>query len=456
MASDDVEETGAGGEGPEPGVGPARAGGLGIPAAPAGALRFIHTSDWQLGLRAGFLPGDTGAAVREARLETVRRIGRVAAETGAAFVVVAGDVFEHHEVAPSVVRKAIEALRDYPCPVYLLPGNHDPYIAHGLYRSAAWVWPDNVHILGAPHPVRVAPDPRGTAGPLPDAPVWLLPAPWLEHDSLTPFWAHLDAQLGRAPGTPRGFRVGVAHGGNADILASLRGEHSSGGPGSGGGLGDDLGEDGAWDGDAAQDLPSSLPDDADLDYLAAGDWHGLLRIGPRYYYSGTPEATRFDEHNPGNVLVVTLPPPRDAERSPEPPRVDVVPVATHRWVPREPGVTERELTEAADVDALDAWFQALPDRSKTLVELHLRGTLSLADRARLDHDVLRPAAEALRFLRVRDERLHSQATDADLDALEREGWVGRMVERLRRDAPEDPAAAGALQLVYRLHKEVSS
>lgn len=414
-----------------------------LPPTPPGALRFLHTSDWQLGLRAGFIPGDAGAAVREARLTTVRRIGEVAAQVGAAFVVVAGDVFEHHEVAPGVVRKAIEALGAYPCPVYLLPGNHDPYISHGIYRSPSWTWPDNVHILGAPEPVRVTPDPRGTAGALPDAAVWLLPAPWLEHDSLVRFWGHLTAEFGRTPGEPRGFRVGVAHGGNADILASLRGDDPHGG-----------GLDYGGDGDAHQELPASLPDDADLDYLAAGDWHGLFQVSPHYRYAGTPEATRFDERDPGHVLVVTIPGPPPEERRDQAtplPRVDPVAVATHRWLTHE-----AELTAAADVAALDAWLRALPDRPKTLVELQLRGTLSLTDRAHLDEDVLRPAAQGLRFLRVRDTDLLSEATEADLDALEREGWVGKMVERLRQEAPQDPAAAGALQLVYRLHKEVSS
>ena len=53
-------------------------------------------------------------------------LGRLAAETGAEFVVVAGDVFEHNQLAPREVSQSLEAMRAIGVPVYLLPGNHDP------------------------------------------------------------------------------------------------------------------------------------------------------------------------------------------------------------------------------------------------------------------------------------------------------------------------------------------
>ena len=40
--------------------------------------RFVHTADWQIGLRANHVPGDHGAAVRLARYDTVKRIADVA------------------------------------------------------------------------------------------------------------------------------------------------------------------------------------------------------------------------------------------------------------------------------------------------------------------------------------------------------------------------------------------
>ena len=47
-----------------------------------------------------------------------------------------------------------------------------------------------------------------------------------------------------------------------------------------------------------------------FDYIALGDWHGTKQVGPKAWYSGTPELDRYvkgGEHDPGNVLAVTLP-----------------------------------------------------------------------------------------------------------------------------------------------------
>ena len=40
--------------------------------------RFLHTADWQLGLKLNYLPAEAGARARAQRFETVRRIAAVA------------------------------------------------------------------------------------------------------------------------------------------------------------------------------------------------------------------------------------------------------------------------------------------------------------------------------------------------------------------------------------------
>ena len=40
---------------------------------------------------------------------------------------------------------------------------------------------------------------------------------------------------------------------------------------------------------------------AGLDYLALGDWHRTLQIGPATWYAGTPEADRFNSQEVGQV-----------------------------------------------------------------------------------------------------------------------------------------------------------
>jgi DNA repair exonuclease SbcCD nuclease subunit len=76
-------------------------------------------------------------------------LGALAAETGAEFVVVAGDVFEHNQLAPRVVSQSLEAMRSIGIPIYLLPGNHDPLDASSVYTSALFTAerPDNVTVL---------------------------------------------------------------------------------------------------------------------------------------------------------------------------------------------------------------------------------------------------------------------------------------------------------------------
>ena len=56
--------------------------------------------------------------------------------SGAEFVVVAGDVFEHNQLDPRDISQSLEAMRGINVPVYLLPGNHDPLDASSVYTSA--------------------------------------------------------------------------------------------------------------------------------------------------------------------------------------------------------------------------------------------------------------------------------------------------------------------------------
>ncbi len=109
-------------------------------------MRFLHTADWQLGMTRHFLDGDAQPRYSAARRDAVAGLGALAAETGAEFVVVAGDVFEHNQLAPKVISQSLEAMRAIGIPVYLLPGNHDPLDASSVYTSALFTaeCPDNV------------------------------------------------------------------------------------------------------------------------------------------------------------------------------------------------------------------------------------------------------------------------------------------------------------------------
>ncbi|GAB4287446.1 MAG: DNA repair exonuclease [Deferrisomatales bacterium] len=354
-------------------------------------MRFVHTSDWQLGLKLRFVAGEAGARARAQRFDTVREIARVARERRVDAVVVAGDVFDDNAVGADTLQQAHDALAAFaPIVVLLLPGNHDAATPDAaLGRLAAQ---DHVRVLAAPTPVEIA---GGVFHPCPLT---------RRHEVADPT-RHLE---GRDPGDAR-VRVAVAHGGVVEF-----------------------GED--TESPNRIDVPAVLA--KGFDYLALGDWHSVLGFDERAWYAGTPEPTRFSERDPGQVLVVEIP------RAGAPPRVEPVRVARTRWLTRTVTLLEDE-----DVDALGRWFEGLEEKSWTLACLELEGQLSLGGRARLE-TLLREVEGRLLHLRIARDGVVTTPSEADLAGLTGEGFVGRAVERLREEG--DDRARDALLLLYRL------
>ncbi len=351
--------------------------------------RFLHTADWQLGLKLNYLPGEAGARARAQRFETVRRIAAVAREQGVECVVVAGDVFDDNAVGEETLQQARDALEQFrPLPVLLLPGNHDAATPDSaLARLQAG---DHVRVLLDDAPVRI-----GGAD--------FHPCPLRRRHE------YEDPTRGLPPRTEEGtVRVAIAHGGVLDFAEET-------------------------------ETPNLIDGrrvlERGFDYLALGDWHGTLRFGPRIWYPGTPEATRFKERDPGNVLVVEIPAP-GAE-----PLVTPVAVARTRWLRQR-----WAFHDSADLDRLEDWFERLEERSWTLVELTLEGELSLADRSRLD-GLLEAQSGRLLHLRPDLAGITESPSEADLAALAAEGFPGAAAAALR--GQETPAARDALRLLYR-------
>jgi DNA repair exonuclease SbcCD nuclease subunit len=103
---------------------------------PKDNIRFIHTSDWQLGMTRAFLSEEAGARFSQDRIDAIRTLGQLAAEHSADFIVVAGDVFESNQLSRQTVRRSLDALGQIAVPVYLLPGNHDPLDGSSIFLSA--------------------------------------------------------------------------------------------------------------------------------------------------------------------------------------------------------------------------------------------------------------------------------------------------------------------------------
>lgn len=349
-------------------------------------VTFLHTADWQIGMTRRWLQGEAQARFADARVGAIRRLGAIAVEQGCEFVVVCGDVFESNQLSGQTVRRALEALREVPVPVYLLPGNHDPLDAVSLYRLPLFrqECPAHVHVLDTPGPVTIA---EG---------VELVAAPWESKHPGEDLVGRVIADLGPADGT---VRIVAGHGA-VDAL------------------------------DPDRDNPAAIRlepveralQEGRIHYLALGDRHSRTRVGESgaVWYSGTPEVTDPREESPGDVLVV-----RVEDGSPP----HVVPHHIGTWDFR---VISRELCAASDVAALDAELSALQRKDRTVVRLALRGALGLAEHARLAA-LLAGHGEVLAALHDWDRHTDlAVVTDGtDLSALGLGGFVATAAEEIR-------------------------
>ena len=379
-------------------------------------MRFLHTSDWQLGLARYYLDADARARHAADRLEAVRRLGEIAHEDGAAAVVVAGDVFESNRVDGTTLRRGLDAMGSVGVPVLLLPGNHDALDAGSVYRSAVFraARPGNVRVLDGEEPIEVAPG------------LEVVGAPWPSKRPGTDLVAALAGRLDPAPAGR--LRVCVAHGAVAETSPDR-------------------------DDPAAISLAAAERAIAEgrFHFLALGDRHSATRVAERVWYSGTPEATDFVEERPGHALLVEL----DAGGC----RVEERPVGRWRFLQQA-----FRLAGDGDVDRLASRLEEAEEKPRTAVRLTLEGGLSLHARARLD-GLLEAARE--RFASV---EVHAGEggwvvlpDEVDREALGLAGWAERAFEALLAeaaggspaDAPgaseTDPAVArDALALLYRL------
>ena len=371
--------------------------------------RFMHTSDWQLGVTRQFLNDDSQARWAEARFEGVRNLGRIAKEEGCEFIVVAGDIFESNHVDRKTVLKACEAMAGIPVPVYLLPANHDPLDACSVFHSKPWKdrRPPNVHVLdaaGQPREVRQG--------------IEVVGAPWTSKRPLNDLVAASASTLQLEPGV---LRVMVGHGAvdqlspDRDNPAVIR----------------------------VADAEKSLQEGC-YNYLALGDRHSLTSIGTsgRIYYSGTHEAYDFGEVDPGKVLIVDL-------------STEGVSVS-----PRQNGVWrflvhEAKVSTADDVEALSRHLDATPDKERTILKLGLVGSLGIQSHARLE-EVEEQAKELFAAIVRSGSRseLVVMPDGADFEDLTLAGFAASAVEKLRAqtrvEGAEREQAVDALALLVRL------
>jgi DNA repair exonuclease SbcCD nuclease subunit len=274
-------------------------------------LKLLHTADWHLGRRFRSFSEEQEKKLTRARLDVLERILLVAERYTVDAVLCAGDLFDEplppaewwEQVAGTFKKRKWEGR-----PVFLLPGNHDPLLADSIWRGHKFrkLLPDWVHVV----------DREDFEYSLPnDAVLYAVPclskAGQRDPTEVIPK---------RAPGDER-IRIGMVHGSTFDVP------------------------------DCQTNFPIAVDAalERGLDYLALGDTHGFRfvppdRKQPPTIYPGAPEATAFDEKDPGSVAVVLI----NRQR-----RATVRPERVARWTWEERLVTTidelRELARRTDL-----------------------------------------------------------------------------------------------------------
>lgn len=371
-------------------------------------IRFIHTSDWQLGMTRAFLSEEAGVRFSQDRIEAIQTIGALAKAHDAAFVVVAGDVFESNQLSRQTVTRTLDALRTVPVPVFLLPGNHDPldnssiFLTEEFQQAAA-----DIHVLAdtRPHQIPHYPD------------LEIIGIPWhTKHPG-----QDLCRQLMDTLETTRSTRVVVAHG-QVDELSpdKTRPEiiHLA-------------------------SVEKALQEKK-LHYLALGDRHSTTPIGDskRIWYSGAPVSTDFDEVAPNQVLLVSL----DVDNV-----CEVTPLQVSEWkfIARH-----QHINSAEDLNQLSAWLDQVPNKQRTAIKISFEGSIDLSTAAELDK-IMDDAKLLFASLKTRERLTDLQITPStsDEDDVALSGYARSTWRELQEAAQNgDSVAEDALRLLFRLNQ----
>ena len=368
-------------------------------------MRFLHTADWQIGMRAGSV-GEAGERVRQQRLLTAERVVQIAQDRGAEFILLAGDTFEDNGVDRSLVQKVGDILSAFPTPVHIIPGNHDPAVPGSVWEHPVWASHANLRVIVDNAPVQL------DGGHLYACPIFA------KHSSSDPTaWI--------TPEQTDGIRIGLAHG----TVEGIRQDEPD------------------------YPIARDTPERSGLDYVALGHWHSTAIYESaagtsRMAYSGTHEPTRFGERDSGSVLLVEIANPGEV------PRVEQVKAGALTW-----HTLAREVDSDVTLASLREEIEILDDSASTLIEVTLSGLLpaSAADEVARIEEIT-----ASRFLFGRVDTsslLPSPEDDAWLSALP-VGVVRDAAERLRQvalsGAEQSGTASRALLELYRLAMEATA
>lgn len=373
-------------------------------------IRFIHSSDLHLGKRFGNFEGDLPSRLREARHAVIARLAQHAREQSATTILLAGDVFDTETPASDVRRQALAEMAHHaPIRWVILPGNHDSLQATQLWTTLRAEAPGNVILAVEPRPIELAAD------------VVLLPAPCTTRRPGRDLTEWMDSAA-----TPEGaIRLGLAHG----AIQSFSEEAV-----------------------ASDIIAPDRAQRAGLAYLALGDWHGAMNVGPRTRYSGTPEPDRFKHDQPGEASLVSV---TSSSALPE-----VTPLAAAGFAWR---TLELHLLDGDDpAPALEALLPEARHRRQTLARVMATGRSRLPARTALTR-AIESATPDFAFLELDEAGLMTECEVEDLDRIDRAGALREAANTLlaeagdeSRSATERETARAALARLYSYAQVVAS
>ncbi len=365
-------------------------------------VRFLHTSDWQIGMKGGGL-GEAGTRVAKERIITVDRVLTIAEEYDTDFVLVAGDTFEDNRVSYADIESVARIIHSHPnVEIHVIPGNHDLPGPGSVWNRGVLRGVRNLIVHLTSEPVEIQDG------------VILHPLPVLNRYTGTDPLAHLpNLQLDGH------IHIAIAHG----HLTTL----TFGGTAEG----------------VVLPIDPAHVYRTGLDYLALGHWHSTRLITEqwgecRIAYSGTHEQTSYEEPDAGNVLIVEI-----KEKGAHP-KISKVRSGKLRW-------GNEQLKFVAD-DNLDRLKHLLETAEFDLLQLELSG--ELPESLYPEYEKLLEEA-SIRFLdlRIRADHLRWKQEEGKLvftDALLEE--VARRLYAIEGEEG-DPVAREALRLLHEFARE---
>jgi len=362
-------------------------------------IEFLHTADWHLGNPFSSFTRAERGALTDGRYTAVERLLAYAQAEGINLLLVSGDQIDNGELRePGALLRLFGVLARFPkVQCILIAGNHDPLTASSIYnRVDPGSFPANARLVRGNEVIEV--HQAGGAAKI------FASSLAERYGSVNPIIACAAPAAVETAHQEGSVAIGLAHG--AVALSEKI-------------TGDDF------------PIPPALPEASGLDYLALGHWHSHMEISPRCRFPGTHEPLAFGDdcgalrvqiEGPGALPVVS--------------RVDL---SVFRWLSIEREVDDASLPDLlSQIDGLEG--------DHLLASLDLSGYLSVEGLRMVEE---RTEVKSGSLFKLLLSSLPSiRPSDEELGELSGEGYLSRVIDRLRRmrAEAEDAGAAAASEL----------